>query len=738
MNIKRLTASFGTLKNETLELTPGLNIVRAPNERGKSSWASFIRAIFFGIDTSARKKGGVLPDKTRFLPWSGTAMEGSAEISCRLGDITLERASRGNSPMEKLTAVFTGSATSAPELNSENAGEILLGVPEQVFTRSAFISQLGMRVDSAAELEKKISSLISTGDEDVSYSAADTALRVWQRKIRYNKIGELPDTETKIKELDERLALLEAASARAARHRLRVEELAREKESLGTELKAHDIYAQTEKSAKVQAAKAGLDAEKARLTAANALLSGFETIPAMPELASLKGEISALSALEDIRQKAASAKEATGNALSQARKTLDSSPLSSADGADLEHRLSTLEARGTRRGTAGITLVILAVVLAVVSIFAVGTVRYALIIVCALSAVAGASLLASHFSKKRKFIRFLSEYGASSTAELNAIVRGYSELEAELRRSEAEDSAAKSALTSADTSYDAAYYALLPKLRRLKLDEIGHGELIIKLAEIEKNVGEYWLAQRDCEAARKVYSALEESLGEIGNAEALVEKPASDRRMVQARYDEVLSAMSSSNNEYNISLGELRSIGDPLVIGSEKMALEERLSALKTEYACLSIAIDTLEKANTEMQTRFAPILNKTAGTYMSRLTGAKYESLMFDKNMSALAKTSGEAVTRELGYLSAGTVDQVYLALRLAIIDLCLPEDDTCPIVLDDALVNFDDRRCEAALDLLAELSKKRQIIAFTCHGREAAYCQNRANVNIIDMYPS
>ena len=745
MRIKRLTASFGTLKNETLELGPGLNIIRAPNERGKSSWASFIRAIFFGIDTSARKRGGVLPDKTRFLPWSGTAMEGSAEISCRLGDITLERSSRASSPMEKLTAVFTGSGAPVPDINSENAGETLLGVSEQVFTRSAFISQLGMRVDNVSELEKKISSLLSTGDEDVSYSAADTALRAWQRKIRYNKIGELPDTEARIKELDDRLALLENASESSARQRQRIEELLREKETLDAELKAHNTYAQTEKAERVRAAKTGLDAEKARLTTAEAPLSGLDPIPTMPELAALKGEISALSALDDNRQKAAAAKETTENALLQARKRLEASPVSKAGGEDLTQKLSALEAGlSGGSGAAGIALIICAAALGVISVFAGGAVRYALIAVAVLAAVAGILnavgiiTLVPRVKKKWEFVQFLSEYGVSSASEMRTMIGEHAALTAGLTRAESEDSAAKSALMSADASYDAACLRLLPRLKKLKLGETGHGEIILKLSETEKNAGEYWRAKSDYESAQKVYSALAESLGESGNPEAqtFIERPASDRAATQARYSEVLAALDAANNEYSISLGEARGIGDPLVLGSEKMTLEARLSVLKTEYESISIAIDTLEKANTEMQTRFAPILNKTAGSYMSRLTGAKYEGLMFDKNMSAVAKAAGEAVSRELGYLSAGTVDQVYLALRLAIIDLCLPGDDLCPVVLDDALVNFDDRRCEAALDLLTELSSERQIIAFTCHGREAKYCQNRPDVNIIDMY--
>ena len=76
-----------------------------------------------------------------------------------------------------------------------------------------------------------------------------------------------------------------------------------------------------------------------------------------------------------------------------------------------------------------------------------------------------------------------------------------------------------------------------------------------------------------------------------------------------------------------------------------------------------------------------------------------------------------------EAALLSQGAADQLYLAVRLAISDMVLPAENAVPIVLDDALVNFDDGRMAAALDYLVELSKTRQILLMTCQSREAAY---------------
>ena len=79
--------------------------------------------------------------------------------------------------------------------------------------------------------------------------------------------------------------------------------------------------------------------------------------------------------------------------------------------------------------------------------------------------------------------------------------------------------------------------------------------------------------------------------------------------------------------------------------------------------------------------------------------------------------------VPHEAALLSQGAADQLYLAVRLAISDMVLPAENAVPIVLDDALVNFDDGRMAAALDYLVELSKTRQILLMTCQSREAAY---------------
>ena len=175
MEIKRLAATFGKLEQEQLELSPGLNLIEAPNESGKSTWTAFLRVMLYGLNTRDRSPNA---DKRRYLPWSGSAMEGVLEAATDLGDITLlRRTARANSPMGAFSAVYTGTAQAVTDLSAASCGETLLGVPQDVFERSAYIRQTGLAVEQSKALEQRITSLVTTGEEDTSFTGAADQLR---------------------------------------------------------------------------------------------------------------------------------------------------------------------------------------------------------------------------------------------------------------------------------------------------------------------------------------------------------------------------------------------------------------------------------------------------------------------------------------------------------------------------------------------------------------------------------
>ncbi len=234
-------------------------------------------------------------------------------------------------------------------------------------------------------------------------------------------------------------------------------------------------------------------------------------------------------------------------------------------------------------------------------------------------------------------------------------------------------------------------------------------------------------AERAVSEAEKSLSRLR-AIQEESEADILSQLDISDssRKLAKAQADIALLRENLAKAE-----GGLDVLGDPLVINSEKRELEDKLSELTKQYEALGLAVSALSQANTEMQTRFSPALGRRAGELFSRLTGGKYEDLSISRDFAAQVREKDSVTARSSLFLSAGAQDQMYLALRLAVCELVLDGEETCPIILDDALCTFDDERMARAMELLLELSEKRQIILFTCQGRERAYMESRGIPN-------
>ena len=207
MQIKRLSAVFGRLRSETIQFSDGLNIIEAPNESGKSTWCAFLTAMLYGINSRERDRADYIADKNRYAPWDGTVMAGSMDCRLEGRDITISRDTRRQTaPMAEFRAVYSGTNIAIDGLTGQNCGEALLGVTREVFERSAFIRQSGLAISQDAGLERRVAALISSGEEDISYTEAYDALKKQLNRRRYNKSGLLPALEAQQAETQAQLS----------------------------------------------------------------------------------------------------------------------------------------------------------------------------------------------------------------------------------------------------------------------------------------------------------------------------------------------------------------------------------------------------------------------------------------------------------------------------------------------------------------------------------------------------
>ena len=166
--------------------------------------------------------------------------------------------------------------------------------------------------------------------------------------------------------------------------------------------------------------------------------------------------------------------------------------------------------------------------------------------------------------------------------------------------------------------------------------------------------------------------------------------------------------------------GRMENLPDVQLLQTRLTQARRRLSELEKTQKALLLAQQALDTALRELQRRFAPDITARAGKHLDRLTGGVYDRITIAEDLSIQAARTGENTLRSALWRSEGTGDQMYLALRLAVWEVLAPG---CPIILDDALVRFDQTRMERAVDLLRDLARERQILLFSCQDREKEY---------------
>jgi len=145
--------------------------------------------------------------------------------------------------------------------------------------------------------------------------------------------------------------------------------------------------------------------------------------------------------------------------------------------------------------------------------------------------------------------------------------------------------------------------------------------------------------------------------------------------------------------------------------------LAERVRADAGRWAVLTIAGQLIENASLRFQNqRQAPLL-RSASEYFKQMTAEEYPSIQEVIGEDRLQLLNRSGVTKEVTELSRGTVEQLFLALRFALVEEYCRNTEPMPVLLDDVLVNFDPARARAAANAIVRLSQKHQVIALTCH---------------------
>lgn len=681
MQLLHANATYGKLDQARLDLQPGLNVICAPNEGGKSTWCRFLLAMFYGLNTRQR---GDLADKNRFQPWSGSLMQGKLELSAGDKELTLSRRTqRPDAPLGVFSCTYSGTDTPVPGLDAARCGETLLGVPQSVYQRCAFIPSGSLAIDADADLERRISALISTGDEKISFSQVESRLKKQLRQRKYNRSGSIPLLEAEI------------AGLRAAQQEAQT--LTGQLENLQQQLSQAREDQARRRQARLQVAQEALR-EKERC---------LQALPDSSDLQRINQQLGAVRSLGDQVQQAQEAVSRQESAIEAQLRELNRNPLHPMTKAQLEAQLQIQPPAPPQVAQLLISLAL--------GLCGGGFLWYEidrpqvlwLCLACAVTALAAGNFLRLLIRRIR--LQQSRRRELSRQEELRKLAESYLPALEELEAQRALLRQKQQILSDGDRRLRAQLSDLLSQVSRWD-------DSVQSAGDIRRFVRE--TAQNRDRLAQELHQA--------------------QTRLLQAQMSDADDTVTHLQQQIAQVQGRLDAGRDAQALGDQISRLEEELVRQQAEYDALRLSLDALQAANTTLQNRFSPELGRRAAEIFADMTGSTWSHILLDREFHLSAESGSDPTRRSVQLLSAGTADQLYLAVRLAICEMILPPEQNPPLILDDALLTFDDARLSTTLDYLTRLGAQRQILLFTCQGREAALLRGRPGVHITNLTQS
>ena len=625
--------SYGKLKNKEINLEKNLNIIYGKNESGKSTLLKFILNILYG--TSKNKKGKDISDFEKYKPWNSE--EYSGKIIYELDDNSKYEIYREfnkknpkifNTNGEDITKYFNIDKNKGSEFFIEQTQ-----ISEDMFLATSIAMQQEVKLEKGIEnvLVQKISNLVETGEDNISYKKAVEKLN----KIQLEKIGTDRSREKPINIITKNLEKNEQIINELKKYENFQYEIEEEKNILKNKLEKNEHKFNLLKEIKLLKEKNNLENEKIKIKE-NFLEENKNKIN------EIKNKIEKINnrILEEKNNKNDFNKNSEKNKLNK--------------------KLNII-----------FCLVILLNVLWFIFI----------------------PQIIENIIIKYIFILTIPIYFIVSTFLKNKLNAKIKEIKDNENKNLERINSEKISLENEEKIYENTFKQTTEEINKIKLEN-----------NLNNNYEENILIKKYKEKIEK---------NEIRNLLKV--------QNINTEIYLLENEISNSKNEIN----KLELKKDNIEPEMEKMAsIEEEIYSLKKQYENLEkmnesieLAKKILSRAYEKMKSNVSPIFTKKLSSNISKITNEKYCKLHFNDEQGLIVELdNGNYIPADR--LSIGTIDQLYLSLRLAMLDEISKEK--VPIILDEAFAYYDDERLKNILKFLTNEFTDRQIIILTCTNRE------------------
>ena len=633
--------SYGKLKNKEINLKNNLNIIYGKNESGKSTLLKFILNIFYGA--SRNKKGRDISDFEKYKPWD------SEEYS---GKLTYELDNKNK------YEIYREFNKKNPNIFNENGEDILkefnidknkgseffyeqTQINEEIFLATSVAMQQEVKIarDTQNILIQKISNLLETGEDNISYKKAVDKIN----KMQLDKIGTERSREKPINIIQKNIYNIQEKINELKKYENNQYEIEEEKNNLKNNLKNRKIKNELLKEIKINNEKNNLENEKIKIK---------EKI-----IEENKNKINIIkNNLEKINNKIIEEKKYEKNKLNK------------------------------KLNLFFILLIIINLlwILFIPKLIDNKIIKYIFLLTVPTFLIFYIFLK----NKLNKKIKILEKNNKNNFEKIKN---------------------EKNNLENVINIYKNNIEQLLNEINKIKLENnlknnLEKNKLINKYEKnIEKNEINYLLKKDNINYEINLLE------NEISNLKIEINKLELKKENIEPELEN-LSSMEE-----------------------ELYSLNEQYNNLKRTNESIELVKKLLARAYENMKNSVSPIFTKKLSENIETITKGKYCKLTFNDEQGLIVELeNGNYIPAER--LSIGTIDQLYLSLRLAMLDEI--SNEKVPIILDEAFAYYDNERLKNILLYLVKEFNDRQIIIFTCTDREKNILnQENVNYNFIEI---
>ena len=692
--------NFGNLHNYTYEFKDGLNTIKEDNGFGKTTFATFIKSMFYGFDNSKAENA----DRKKYKPWQGGNFGGNIEFEIQNKKYRIERFF-GKNTSEDSFKLYDLSTNLESDDYTENIGEEIFKINRDGYERSVYIPQGQIQIKMEDSLNAKLGNVLES-DNDMNTS--DDAIKAITETMKtYKKIGNKGIINEKKNELNELERKLENSKSDLTNMEIREKNLDEtikqikektEKKEQKQKILANKIE-QGRKSAKKETYNNILSKLSETETKYNKLQLFFKSsVPDDNKLNELNNKIIEIEKykveLENTKLSEEDEKE-----ISELEAKFENTNFTEHE---IEKELKKIENK-SKKNTKKFNILLIIGALAV--IFGIALLGFSISRIIGVFAIILGVITVIFSATQMK-----SEDNTEKIIELTNLKTQFIKYEDLKNKKQVKELAKKEISTKINETENEINSFLLKYFENMNLPVAD----LIQEIKLKKNELKYVTIElENCRKQKEDYEKINnvEELSQENSLEDVNENELTEEiRNLEIEIDKLNDEKNQNKNQIEILQNK---IDENEYLENDIELLKEEIEEKEQKYNILEKTKNLLLEAKQTFSSSYLQEMFDGFEHYLGLINSEEIDTNV-DINLDVKIDVNGKK--KDVKHFSAGYQDLIYICMRFSLIK-ALYKDEIPFVLLDDPFVNLDDERTKKAIKLVGEFAKEYQVIYFVCN---------------------